>query len=164
MILKAMYLDGHPVDKAAFLAIAERAEQDLAIPAVSAMSPVSRAILASFPVDTWRRVRTANHATLVDQMAGLRWGRILGPAGRGGAPFSAALVVDSPERRERVRTRLIDARIYPAVLWPLESPVLTIGDDARDLSRCMLSIPCDARYDTADMQRLGGVLRGAEAT
>jgi hypothetical protein len=162
MILKAMYLDGHQVDKAAFRAFAERAERDLAVPSVSAMSMVSRAVLASFPIDAWRRARAANHTTLVDGLAGLGWGRILGPAGRGGAPFSAVLVVDSPERREGVRTHLVEHRIYPAVLWPLESPVVEVGDEARDLSRRILSIPCDARYDTADMQRIGEVLVGID--
>jgi hypothetical protein len=162
MILKAMYLDGHPVKKADFRAIADRAERDLAVPSVSAMNALSRGVLASFPIDLWRRRRAANHAALVEALAGLGWGQVLGPVGRGGAPFSAALIVDTPERRERVRTRLVDARIYPAVLWPLESPVVAVGDEARTFSRRMLSIPCDARYETADMRRIAEVLRSTD--
>jgi hypothetical protein len=164
MILKAMYLDGQPVDKAVVLAVARQAELALAVPAVSAISPVSRALLASFPVDAWRRVRAANHETLDTAIAGLGWGRILGPPGPGGAPFSAALVVDSPERRERVRAHLIEGRIYPAVLWPLDTPVVEVGAEARDLGRRILSIPCDARYVTADMERIGEVLHSAGAS
>jgi hypothetical protein len=161
MVLKAMYLDGLPVEKAAFRTVAERAERDLAIPFVSAISPVSRAMLATFPVDAWRRTRSANHATLEGSLAELGWGRLLAPATGGGAPFAAALVVDSPERRERVRARLIGARIYPAVLWPLEAPVVAVGDEARDVSRRLLSIPCDARYDSSDMLRIADALRAA---
>lgn len=158
MILKSMYLDGHPIDKAAYRALAERGERGLAIPAVSAMSPVARAILASFPIDAWRRARAANHAALVSRLAGLGWGRVLGPASRDGVPFSCILVADSPELREQVRRHLVEARIYPAVLWPLERPVVAVGEEARDLSRRMQSIPCDARYGTEDMQRIGDVL------
>jgi hypothetical protein len=36
-------------------------------------------------------------------------------------------VVDTPERRERIRTRLIEANIFPVVHWPLEETVLLVG-------------------------------------
>lgn len=158
MILKAMYLEGHAVEKPVFRELTRRGERGLHVPAVSSISPVSRAILASFPIAAWRRTRTANHATLGSLLGDLRWVRLLGPAGDGAAPFSCALVADTPERRETVRRALVDARIYPAVLWPLERPVLAVGDGARDLGRRVLSIPCDARYGPEDMRRVGDVL------
>ena len=161
MILKTMYLDGHEVEKSAFRVLARRGERGFAVPAVSAMSPVSRAILASFPIDAWRRARIGNHEALRSHIAGVGLGRVPLPAGPDGVPFSCVLVTDTPESRETVRHHLIKGRIYPAVLWPLERPVLAISDEARDLSRRMLSIPCDARYGAEDMQRTGDVLREA---
>jgi len=161
MVLKAMYLDGHPLAKADYLAMADRAEQELHRPDLCALSPVSRVVLASFPFDARRRTRVENHSILVDAIAGLGWIRALGPAGPGGVPFSVALVLDSAERRERVRARLLEKRVYPAVLWPLDSPVVPVGEAARDLAGRLLSIPCDARYSGADMARVGEILRAA---
>lgn len=162
MMLKAMYLDGHPVDKADFRASAEVAERDLAVPVVSAMDPVSRALLASFPIEAWRRARAVNHETLGDALAGLGWTRMLGPAVPEAAPFSATLIMDSLERRELVRTRLMEARIYPAVLWSLETPVVSVSDESLRLSRRILSIACDARYGATDMARIAEALHASD--
>jgi hypothetical protein len=161
MILKAMYLGGHPLEKADYLAMADRAEQELHRPDLCAMSAASRVVLASFPIDAWRRARVENHSILLDAIAGLDWIGALGPAAPGGAPFSVALVLDSAERRDRVRARLLERRIYPAVLWPLDAPLVPVGEAARDLASRFLSIPCDARYSGADMARVGEILRAA---
>jgi hypothetical protein len=87
------------------------------------------------------------------------WARVLEPAGDSVA-FSFPLVVDTLARYERIRTRLIEAKIFPTVLWPLEETVLPVGAEARDISRRLLSIHCDGRYGAADMLRIAEVLRG----
>ena len=157
MILKAMYLDGHPVDRVEYRALALRGERGLAVPGISAMSDVAGAILRSFPVESWRRARATNHALLASLVAEVGWANVLEPADDAGVPFSFVVVLDTAERRERVRTRLIDASVFPAVLWPLEETVVPVGRDARELSRRMLSIHCDGRYGAADMGRVGDV-------
>jgi hypothetical protein len=48
MILKAMYLDGHKIERATYRALARRGERGLAVPGESSISPVARAILDSF--------------------------------------------------------------------------------------------------------------------
>jgi len=160
MILRAMYLDGHPVDKAAYRALAQRGERGLAVPEVSSMSEVARAILGSFPVDSWRRARAANYALLGSLLAQVGWARVLTPAGGGAVPFSCVLVADSAERRERVRGHVISANVFPAVLWPLEQTVIPVRREGRELSRRVLSIHCDGRYGEADMVRIGETLTG----
>jgi hypothetical protein len=157
MILKAMYLDGHPVDKADFRALALRGERDLAVPGISAMSDVARVVLRSSPVESWRRTRAANHALLSSLVAKVGWARVLEPAVGAGVPFSFVVVVDTAERRERVRLRLIESKVFPAVLWPLETTVLPVGHEARDVSRRVLSIHCDGRYGAEDMHRVGDI-------
>jgi hypothetical protein len=158
MILKAMYLDGHRIEKAAYRALAQRGERGLAVPGLSSMSQVARAILGSFPVDSWRLARAANHALLGSLLAQVGWARVLAPADSGSVPFSCVLVVDSTQRRERVRRHLINANVFPAVLWPLERTVMPVGHEARELSRRVLSIHCDGRYGTPDMLRIGEIL------
>jgi hypothetical protein len=161
MILKAMYLDGHMVDKTTCRALALRGERGLAAPGISTMSDVSRAILGSFPIDAWRRARAANHTLLGSLLTTAEWARVLTPADSRSAPFSFALILDSAERRERVRSRLIDANVFPAVLWPLEQTVLAVGDEARGLSRRLLTIHCDGRYGAPDIDRVGEILAGS---
>lgn len=160
MVLKSMYLDGGDVQKGEFRALADQAENGLHVPAISAADPISRGAISAFPFEEWRIARSENHAALRGMLGDLGWGRVLRTSASGTAPFSAALVVDSPERRDAVRARLVDARIYPAALWSLESPVLSPSDDSVDLSRRILSIPCDARYDANDMARIAEVLLG----
>ena len=157
MILKAMYLNGHPVDKAEFRALALRGERSLAVPGISAMSDVARVVLRSFPVQSWRRTRAANHALLSSRVAKVGWARVLEPADGAGVPFAFVVVVDSAERRERVRLRLIESNVFPAVLWPLETTVMPVGHEARELSRRVLSIHCDGRYGAEDMHRVGDI-------
>ena len=122
MVLKGMYLEGGAVGKAGFRAVAERVERDLCVPLVSEIDDVSRAVVESFPLDTWRTARAENLAVLMDEVGDLGWGRILWPSTAGSSPFSAVLIADSAERREWAFTRLVRADIYPAILWPLESP------------------------------------------
>jgi len=163
MILKAMYLDGHQIDKAEVRALALQGERDLAVPGISAMSDVAGVVLRSFPIESWRRTRAANHALLSSLLANVGWARVLQPASSAGVPFSLAVVADSAERRERLRLRLIEASIFPAVLWPLEKTVLPVGQEAREMSRRVLSIHCDGRYGAGDMQRIGdNVARAGE--
>lgn len=161
MILKAMYLAGHPVEKDAYLALAVGAERGFDAGGVSGMSDVARAVLASFPIDRWRSARKANHAVLRQRLAGIGWAHVLPPAAGAGVPFSCVVVLDLALRRERVRLRLIEGRVYPAVLWPLEETVLPVGAEARDLSRRVLSIPCDGRYGSEDMCRVGDLFARA---
>jgi hypothetical protein len=157
MMLKAMYLSGLPVEKDSYRALALRGERALAYPAVCAMTEVSRGIVDSFPLDTWRRARRDNRAVLVQAMGSAKWARVLEPAGDSVACFFS-FVVDTPARRERIRTALIEANVFPVVHWPLEETVLPVGEEARDISRRLISIHCDGRYGAPDMLRVAEAL------
>ncbi|MGO9179869.1 MAG: hypothetical protein ACLQBX_16660 [Candidatus Limnocylindrales bacterium] len=161
MILKAMYLEGHPVAKDEYRALELRAERGFAVSGTSAMSEVARAILRSFPVESWRQARAANCALLRSLVARVDWVRLPAPAAGAGVPFSFIVILDSTERRELVRHRLVTSHVFPAVLWPLETTVLSVGHEARDLSRRVLSIPCDGRYGAGDMQRVSDIFNRA---
>lgn len=158
MILKSLYLRGARVAKDRYRAIAIRSETALGRPGISAMTDVSRAMAEAWPIETWRARRRENHAAFAQAIDGLEWVTLLRPSDEAAVPFSAALVIDSPERRERIRRRLIAARIYPSVLWPLERTVVPIDEPTRALSRRSLSIHCDGRYDPDDMRRVAGAL------
>lgn len=161
MMLKAMYLSGLPVDKEHYRSLALRGERALSYPAISAMTDVSRGVVDSYPLVDWWQRRRDNHSQLAQALGTRSWGQVLKPA-PGAVPFSFPFVVDTSERRERMRTRLIGADIYPTVHWPLEQTVVPVGSEARDISRRLLSIHCDGRYDADDMARVAEELTSEE--
>ena len=67
------------------------------------------------------------------------------------------LIFDDKETRDFVRKFLVSNRIYPAILWPLEESSYSMplpGPGHVDLSRRVLSLHCDMRYNEADMNRV----------
>lgn len=153
MTLKQLYLLGAAVDKDRFRAIGIEGERDLSAGAISGISPFAQARLASLPINAWRTRRADNLAALRSALAGeerLRWLDV---------PFSGIVLLDGGHTRESVRRALIDERIYPSVLWPLEQPAVGgVPPEHVELSRRMLSIHVDQRYTGGDMERVAAVL------
>jgi hypothetical protein len=157
MVLKARYLAGHAIDKDALRERAISGEKHLADGPPSGIAPVSRAMLPSLPIHRWRAQRRQNHETLLRALGPLRDAHPLVPASEAVA-FALTLVFDTPRARDTARAALIDARVYPAVLWSLDHPaVVDIPRDHIDLARRVLSIQCDQRYVAADMIRIAEI-------
>jgi dTDP-4-amino-4,6-dideoxygalactose transaminase len=57
--------------------------------------------------------------------------------------------------RERVQNAMAAERIYPAVHW--QSSITAAHPQSRMLSEELLTLPCDQRYDTDDMQRIAAI-------
>jgi hypothetical protein len=149
MALKTSYLQGGDVRKDEFRRLAIEGEEKMASGDVTGISPYSRARLGSLPLHRWRERRAANLEAFRASLPDRPGVRLLD------VPFAATLVFEDPGLRDLVRSALVSRRIYPAVLWPLDRPVVSgIPDAHRDLSRRILSIPCDQRYAPADMLRV----------
>jgi hypothetical protein len=156
MILKRLYLDGASVSKEDFRRLSMSGEADVAQGAISGISDLSRSRLASLPTVVWRAARIANLTAFREAFGQPPGTRLLE------APFAATLVFDEPSLRDQVRRSLISADIYPAVLWPLEERIVPgIGQTDIDLSRRILSIHCDQRYSTGEMERVARQVRNA---
>jgi hypothetical protein len=156
MLLKALYLRGYPVEKSVVRALAIAGEQRLAALTVEGMSRVSGQLLASLAISRLRARRRENFAVFAEAIG--ERAAIL--AGDGATPFACVLRLGDREERERVRVALIEARIYPAVLWDLEG---IAGHRERFAGSCavgdrLLAIHCDARYTAADMQRVAAAV------
>ena len=65
--------------------------------------------------------------------------------------FSFVVLALSAEVRERWRRGLIERRIYPAVLWKVPEQTHAA---VRDVSSRMLSIQCDGRYSTCEIEEM----------
>jgi hypothetical protein len=99
MILKAMYLRGHPVEKEVFRCLALQGERALGAAGVSAMSDVARSMLASWPRRAGGAFAARITTRLRRRLAHLEWARVLTPRGDRSVPFSCVIVMDSAERR-----------------------------------------------------------------
>jgi hypothetical protein len=162
MMLKRLYLLGWPIEKAQFREWLVSAEQAMAGGAVSGMPEWTRRQLLALPVAEWQAARRRNHQALAAALADLPWVTVLHPMNHScTTPFSGILVFDTHQHREQVRQQLINARIYPAILWPLDQPAIA-GIPERDqaFAQRMLSIHCDLRYTIDDMKRVAACVRG----
>ena len=63
------------------------------------------------------------------------------------------------ENRAAVQHRLYAERIYPAVHWALAETVPSGFQGSHQLSRQILTLPCDQRYEESEMVRMLAVLR-----
>jgi hypothetical protein len=157
MVLKGRYLAGHAVDKAAFRTRAMSGEERMADGPPSGIAPVSRAMLPSLPVGAWREQRRENYDTLLRALGPLRNVHVMAPVPEAVA-FALTLVFDTPKARDAVKRALIAARVYPAVLWSLDHPMIDdIPKEHVDLARRVLSIHCDQRYVSGDMIRVAEI-------
>jgi hypothetical protein len=159
MLLKSLYLRGHAIDKPAFRQLAIAGEAKLAELGVVGMSTVARELLRCLPISRLRAARRENFAAFAEHVS-TSVDLLRGHPDR--TPFACVLILPDQAARDRLRGALIDARIYPAVLWPLDE----FGESHRslfpracELSERMLALHCDGRYGIADMLRVAAHAR-----
>ncbi|OGO32834.1 MAG: hypothetical protein A2Z16_03940 [Chloroflexi bacterium RBG_16_54_18] len=100
--------------------------------------------------------RIANYQTLLERLEHLA----LFPSLPGGV-----VPLGFPVRladRDRVRQRLFDQQIYPPVHWDIRRYVPESFQSSHRLSRDILTLVCDQRYDEEDMCRTAAIVRGME--
>jgi hypothetical protein len=159
MLLKALYLEGHPISKPGFRSLAIAGEARLAELADVGMSSVSSQLLGCLPISRWRLRRRENFRVFAEQLEPSEV-ELLYPADPSLTPFACVLRFADAGARELMRRRLIDTCIYPAVLWPLDTLVdhRARFPAACSLSERLLALHCDARYSAADMRRVARAL------
>lgn len=74
-------------------------------------------------------------------------------------PLFVPVLFDTKEERDRVRKKLIEAEIYCPIHWP-KPALIPVDFEVNKIYDTELSLICDQRYDTADMQRMANVLSG----
>jgi dTDP-4-amino-4,6-dideoxygalactose transaminase len=148
--LRAADPDGR--DNARWHAANQVKEATMAV-ARASISPASLSILDETGVASLSEPRLRNWEALDARLQ--PWSAL--PADPSAPPLGYVLDLE-PEDRERLRARLISARVFPAVHWPeLASPP---EDFPREhvWTRRLLTLPCDHRYDAADMARIADLV------
>lgn len=154
MLLKRMYLRGLDVRKEAFREAYKEAEATIGGAPVSGMTESAREMLASVPAEPWREQRRDNWRWTRERLAGRVSAEILRPRADEAVPYAVVCRFESAQRRQRVRQALIERRIYPAALWPMDAPVLEVPDNTVAAAEQLFCLQCDMRYRTGDMARV----------
>lgn len=163
MLLKQRYLAGEPVSKDELRARAVAGEAAIGRGDPAPMSPLGRALLDAAPIEAWRAARARNHAAFEQALGAASGLRVLTRAGDDErVPYAAVLCFDDPAKRDAVRSMLVGANVYPAVLWPIDARRAPGIPAAHvELSRRVLCLHCDHRYGARDMERVAAAVREA---
>lgn len=154
---KTLYLDDEITDKNEFRIEMLSTEEDIEKLNISMIDKDSSDYLNSFEVDHWYRLKKTNRELLKEISSQFVFMKILEPEDSGCNPFSLTVLFDTQAERDDVRERLINHCVYPAVLWIIPE---SKSHSARDFSRRMLSIHCDARYNVEDIMKLRTIIAG----
>lgn len=153
MRLKACYLNGENVEKAAFRSGFVDTEEYFDRAEVCALDAESQKFLQLFDIRDWYKRKWENWELLRDiKKDGVR---VLQPEKKGCYPFSLILVFELEDERNRVRKALIEKQVYPAILWSV--PPSYYGEISQ-MSGGMLSIHCDARYTKEEILQMKSII------
>lgn len=154
MRLKARYLAGEDVEKAAFRAGFVDTEEYFDRAEVCALDKESQRYLETFDIREWYNRKCENWELLCNIKGDSV--KVLRPESMGCYPFSLVLVFTSGYDRDSVRKALIEQQIYPAILWSI--PHCPTDGEIFKLSNGMLSIHCDARYTKEEILQMKELL------
>ena len=156
MNLKQRYLSGGDIEKGDFLKLFGSTEEEFDRLPISHISDLSFQIVSNLDINAWYDAKHRNWKFLYENLRDTQAVKILIPEVKSDCPFSLTLLFKDNETRNRVRKRLIDKSVYPAILWPIEDKA---DKDARLFGNTMLSIHCDGRYSLQDMELLLSIIK-----
>jgi hypothetical protein len=161
MLYKRHFLEGTVAaeSKSRFREWQLEGERELNEAPLSAISPISEAILARGVPKWWRERRIENARVLLQALEG--WA-VAKPAFRewpeGHAPFDVPFVFSSQTERDYYQHVLQQHEIFCPVEWICDTP----DRAATELSLRILSIPVDHRYAREDMERIAATMLAVE--
>ena len=118
------------------------------------MDDLSYALYKTEDFNAMQRKRRENAQYLHEHLKGVRF---LGKLTDNAVPLFVPVFFDTTEQRNAIRKKLIEAQIYCPIHWP--KPTQIPADFAvNKIYDTELSLICDQRYTTEDMQRIVDVI------
>ena len=144
-----------PMDNALWHPLHQAAE-NAGLVSDRAMDPAALALLTALDPLPMIAARRANFARLAGLLADHA---VMPDPAPGFAPFGFPVRLPGGAR-DRVLSRMHQHGVYPAVHWrDIAAPKGFVDDHLRAME--LATLPCDHRYDLADMDRLAAVFRAA---
>lgn len=158
MEMKTAYLNGEDVSKDEFRRHYTETEEWFDHAEPSLLDEQSKTVVSKqLDINLWQGAKRKNWA-LLQRLVNSDVCKVLNPEDETCTMFSFVLLFDNKETRDKVRKHLIDACVYPAILWAVPE---SASENAGIFSERMLSIHCDGRYSIEDIQQLASILNKA---
>lgn len=155
MEMKTRYLKGEDVSKDEFRKKYVNTEEyfDKAGPAL--IDKRSRNVVSEeLDINLWQGAKRRNWL-LLKSLVNSNACQVMEPENELCTMFSLVILLDSRDKRDAVRKRLIKESVYPAILWNVSD---SASMEAKDFSKRMLSIHCDGRYQEKDIIQLADII------
>jgi len=130
------------------------ADRGFGYPKPAPMARLSLDLLKRFPLSSWARQRRKNFQQLL-QILPKKVRPVFRHLQAGVVPLGLPIIV---RRRDALQQELAAKRIYAPVHWRLNA-VPQEFEDAWELSRQLLTLPVDQRYEASDMGTIARVIR-----
>ena len=158
MEMKTAYLNGEDVSKDEFRRHYTETEEWFDHAEPSLLDEQSKTVVSKqLDINLWQGAKRKNWA-LLQSLVNSDVCKILKPEDETCTMFSLVLLFDTKGTRDNVRKHLIDACVYPAILWAVPE---SASENARCFSERMLSVHCDGRYTEDDIRQLASILNKA---
>lgn len=158
MEMKTAYLNGEDVSKDEFRRHYTETEEWFDHAEPSLLDEQSKTVVSKqLDINLWQGAKRKNWA-LLQSLVNSDVCKILKPEDETCTMFSLVLLFDTKGTRDNVRKHLIDACVYPAILWAVPE---SASENARCFSERMLSVHCDGRYTEDDIRQLANILNKA---
>ena len=146
MQLKADYLNATYHQKDHFRSLYIETEQQIDFLEISGIDSRTLQIIEQLDIQKWLNAKTNNWQVAYNYLEKL----LYAGSNVNIAPFSIVIKCNSEADRDNFKKYLVQKNIYPAILWAM--PESFEFEEARDFSKRMLSIHCDARYSETDIK------------
>lgn len=163
MRMKRDYLvNGLYGDKETYRKIYIETERGFDTLPISNISSTSFDIVSSIDIRLWYEQKKNNWLLLSQNLNFNEAVKIFKADGENAekTPFSLMLICADVVTRDLLRAELIKNNIYPAILWDVPN---VFHNEARMLSKTLLSVHCDGRYSSDEIEvlirKINGILR-----
>jgi len=150
MLMKTLYLSHNKIAKEAFRSIYISTEENFAALSICSIEDFCKILIDTFDIKDWYKGKKENWKSLLNiecENVGIVQPENLSNCN----PFSLILKFNSPEKREVFRNNLIKMQVYPTILWNVPTKQ---SKEIVNISQSLLSVHCDARYDSQDIALL----------
>ena len=155
MEMKSQFLKGENISKDEFRKRYTETEEwfDHAEPTL--LDERSKIVVSKqLDINLWQGAKRKNWA-LLQSLVNKEVCKVLKPEDDTCTMFSLVLLFENKEKRDKVRKHMIEACVYPAILWSVPD---SASENARNFSDRILSVHCDGRYAEEDIRQLACIL------
>ena len=150
MLMKTLYLSQSEISKETFRKLYIDTEGDFEKLSVCAIEDFCKRLIETLDIKEWYQQKKENWKLLSDIESGNF--KILYPEDISKCnPFALILQFSSIKQRDIFKSNLIQKQVYPAVLWNIPQEQ---SQEIVNIGQTLLSIHCDARYDSQDVALL----------